>query len=108
MRANREFASEFRPDHPHLRSERGWELCDDDAPCPHAVAARLRRHYRRVAALLAGGLVVFTTGCACCISANVPWIAGTFAVSSVFADVLFVGLCSDCVLSDIPVDDRTT
>jgi hypothetical protein len=95
MQARRGSASEFRPDHPHLRSERGWELCDDPAPCPHAVAARCRRHYCRVVAIITGGMVVFPTACACFIDTSPAWVAGTFTVSSVFAGVAYAGLCAE-------------
>ena len=96
----------FFPDHPHLRSDRAWELCDDDAPCPHVIAARCRRRFRRIIALVAGGMVVYPTVCACFIDSGVAWIVGTFAVSGIFAGVTYVGLCADRAFSDIPVVDR--
>ena len=98
----------FYPDHPHLRSDRDWELCDDGAPCRHVIAARCRLHFRRIVAVVAGGMVAYPTICACFIDTSVAWIAGTFAVSSILAGVISVGLCADRAFSDIPVVDRET
>ena len=105
MQTHHASASEFSSNHPHLRSERGWELCDDDAPCPHVVAARCRRQYCRTVALVAGGMVVFPTVCACLIDPDVASIAGTFTFSSMFAGIAYTGLCADHAFSDIPVID---
>jgi hypothetical protein len=98
----------FYPDHPHLRSDRAWELCDDGAPCPHVVAARCRQHFRRIVALVAGGMVAYTTVCAGLIDTGVAWIAGSFAVSGILAGVIYVGLCADRAFSDVPVVDGET
>jgi len=106
MRTNRESSSEVS--HPHLRSDQAWELCDEGAPCPHVIAARCRLHFRRVVALVAGGLVAYPTICACFIDTGLAWIAGTFVVSSILAGVIYVGLCADRAFSDIPVVDRET
>jgi hypothetical protein len=53
-------------------------------------------------------MVAYTTVCACLIDTGVAWVAGTFAVSSILAGVIYVGLCADRAFSDIPVVDRET
>jgi hypothetical protein len=53
-------------------------------------------------------MVAYTTVCACLIDTGVAWIAGTFAVSSILAGVIYVGLCADRAFSDIPFVDRET
>jgi hypothetical protein len=98
----------FYLDNPHLRSDQAWELCDEGAPCPHVIAARCRQHFRTIVALVACGMVAYSTVCACFIHTGVAWIAGTFAVSSILAGVIYVGLCADRAFSDIPVVDRET
>jgi hypothetical protein len=53
-------------------------------------------------------MVAYTTVCAYIIDTGVAWIAGAFAVSSILAGVIYVGLCADRTFSDTPVVDRET
>jgi hypothetical protein len=96
----------FYLNHPHLRSERGWEMCDDEQPCRHAIAAGSRERFRRFVARIASAIVVYTTVCSCFMDTDLAAIAGTFAISAMFARISYVGLCAEQSLSDIPVVDR--
>lgn len=95
------------PHLPHLRSEHGWELCDEAPPCEHATRARADRRFRTIAGTVLGGVVAFVTACSCGMVAEVTPIAGTFFVATVLATIVHGGLCSSRPLLDTPVVDGT-